>query len=136
MSRKEVNEEIIKELENKVIELDNEKNERDSYFQNFYDEMINMMVIFEQKTQKIIKMQNYNEHPQKRLEINTGNEIYESNIRSKSKNKISPCTYAIQTWKPARAKNASSTNSTEKVIFRGGNTAEYRIKEYYAWRMN
>ena len=88
MSRKEVNEEIIKELENKVIELDNEKNERDSYFQNFYDEMINMMVIFEQKTQKIIKMQNYNEHPQKRLEINTGNEIYETNIRSKSKNKI------------------------------------------------
>ena len=88
MSRKEVNEEIIKELENKVIELDNEKNERDSYFQNFYDEMINMMVIFEQKTQKIIKMQNYSEHPQKKLEINTGNEIYETNIRSKSKNKI------------------------------------------------
>ena len=88
MSRKEVSEEIIKELENKVIELDNEKNERDSYFQNFYDEMINMMVIFEQKTQKIIKMQNYSEHPQKKLEINTGNEIYETNIRSKSKNKI------------------------------------------------
>ena len=88
MSRKEVSEEIIKELENKVIELDNEKNERDTYFQNFYDEMINMMVIFEQKTQKIIKMQNYSEHPQKKLEINTGNEIYETNIRSKSKNKI------------------------------------------------
>ena len=88
MSRKEVSEEIIKELENKLIELDNEKNERDTYFQNFYDEMINMMVIFEQKTQKIIKMQNYSEHPQKKLEINTGNEIYETNIRSKSKNKI------------------------------------------------
>ena len=87
MSRKEANEEIIKELENKIIELDNEKNERDAYFQNFYDEMINMMVIFEQKTQKIIKMQN-SEHPQKKLEINTGNEMFETNIRSKSKSKI------------------------------------------------
>ena len=87
LSRKEGNEEIIKELENKIIELDNEKVERDAYFQNFYDEMINMMVIFEQKTQKIIKMQN-SEHPQKKLEINTGNEIYDSNLRSKSKNKI------------------------------------------------
>ena len=87
LSRKEANEEIIKELENKIIELDNEKNERDDYFQNFYDEMMNMMVIFEQKTQKIIKMQN-SEHPQKKLEINTGNEIYDSNIRTKSKNKI------------------------------------------------
>ena len=87
LSRKEANEEIIKELENKIIELDDEKNERDAYFQHFYDEMINMMVIFEQKTQKIIKMQN-SEHPQKKLEINTGNEIYDSNLRSKSKNKI------------------------------------------------
>ena len=87
LSRKEANEEIIKELENKIIDLDDEKNERDAYFQQFYDEMINMMVIFEQKTQKIIKMQN-SEHPQKKLEINTGNEIYDSNLRSKSKNKI------------------------------------------------
>ena len=46
---------LIKELENKIIELDNEKVERDAYFQNFYDEMINMMAIFEQKTQKIMK---------------------------------------------------------------------------------
>ena len=87
LSRKEANEEIIKELENKIIELDDEKNERDAYFQHFYEEMINMMVIFEQKTQKIIKMQN-SEHPQKKLEINTGNDIYDSNLRSKSKNKI------------------------------------------------
>ena len=87
LSRKEANEEIVKELENKIIELDNEKNERDVYFQNFYDEMINMMVIFEQKTQKIMKMQNI-EHPQKKLEIKTENEIYDSNLRNKSKNKI------------------------------------------------
>ena len=107
LSRKEANEEIIKELEMKVIELDKEKNERDAYFKNFYDEMINMMVLFEQKTQKIIKMQNGEHHP-KKLEINTGNDIYDSinnfkenkvninninnidsGIRSKSKNKIS-----------------------------------------------
>ena len=87
LSRKEGNEEIIKELENKIIELDNEKVERDAYFQNFYDEMINMMAIFEQKTQKIMKMQN-SEHPQKKLEINTENEILDSNLRNKSKNKI------------------------------------------------
>ena len=86
LSRKEANEELIKELENKIIELDNEKSERDTYFQNFYDEMINMMVIFEQKSQKIMKMQN-SEHPQKKLEINTGSETYDTNIRSKSKNK-------------------------------------------------
>ena len=86
-NRKEGVDEIIKELENKIIELDNEKNERDNYFQNFYDEMINMMSIFEQKTQKIMKMQNA-EHPQKKLEINTGTETYDTNIRSKSKNKI------------------------------------------------
>ena len=66
LSRKEANEELIKELENKIIDLDNEKNERDNYFQNFYDEMINMMAIFEQKTQKIMKMQN-SEHPQKKI---------------------------------------------------------------------
>ena len=87
LSRKEGNEEIIKELENKIIELDNEKVERDAYFQNFYDEMINMMAIFEQKTQKIMKMQN-SEHPQKKLEINTENEILDSNLRNKPKNKI------------------------------------------------
>ena len=87
MNRKEGTDEIIKELENKIIELDNEKNERDNYFQNFYDEMINMMSIFEQKTQKIMKMQNA-EHPQKKLEINTGTEAYDANMRSKSKNKI------------------------------------------------
>ena len=87
MNRKEGTDEIIKELENKIIELDNEKSERDNYFQNFYDEMINMMAIFEQKTQKIMKIQG-GEHLQKKLEINTGTETYETNVRSKSKNKI------------------------------------------------
>ena len=74
---KENNEEIIKELEMRILELDKEKNERDAYFKNFHDEMINMMVIFEQKTQKILKMQNI-EHPQKKLEINTGGEMFDS----------------------------------------------------------
>ena len=87
MNRKEGTDEMIKELENKIIELDNEKSERDNYFQNFYDEMINMMAIFEQKTQKIMKIQG-GEHLQKKLEINTGTETYETNVRSKSKNKI------------------------------------------------
>ena len=87
MNRKEGTDEMIKELENKIIELDNEKSERDNYFQNFYDEMINMMAIFEQKTQKIMKIQG-GEHLQKKLEINTGTETYETNARSKSKNKI------------------------------------------------
>ena len=87
MNRKEGTDEIIKELENKIIELDNEKSERDNYFQNFYDEMINMMAIFEQKTQKIMKIQG-GEHLQKKLEINTGTETYETNVRSISKNKI------------------------------------------------
>ena len=34
-----------------------------------------------------MKMQN-SEHPQKKLEINTENEILDSNLRNKSKNKI------------------------------------------------
>ena len=74
---KENNEEIIKELELRILELDKEKTERDAYFKNFHEEMINMMIIFEQKTQKILKMQN-NEHPQKKLEINTGGEMFDS----------------------------------------------------------
>ena len=61
----------------RIVELDKEKNDRDAYFKNFHEEMINMMIIFEQKTQKILKMQ-IGEHPQKKLEINTGGEIFDS----------------------------------------------------------
>ena len=77
LNKKENNEEKIKELETKIMELDKEKSERDAYFKNFYEEMINMMILFEQKTQKIMKLQN-NEHPQKKLEINTGGEMFDS----------------------------------------------------------
>ena len=78
LNKKENNEEIIKELENRIIELDKEKTVRDTYFKNFYEEMINMMIIFEQKTQKILGMQNNEQHPQKKLEINTGGEMFDS----------------------------------------------------------
>ena len=77
-NKKENNEEIIKELEMRIIELDKEKTERDAYFKNFHEEMINMMIIFEQKTQKILRMQNNGQHPQKKLEINTGGEMFDS----------------------------------------------------------
>ena len=77
LNKKENNDEIIKELEMRIVELDKEKNDRDAYFTNFHEEMINMMIIFEQKTQKILKMQN-SEHPQKKLEINTGGEMFDS----------------------------------------------------------
>ena len=77
LSKKEANEEIIKEMEIKIIELDKEKNERDAYFKNFYDEMVNMMILCEQKMQKILKIQNA-EHQQKKLEINTGNDMFDS----------------------------------------------------------
>lgn len=77
LNKKENSEEIIKELEMRIIELDKEKNETDAYFKNFHEEMINMMILFEQKTQKIMKMEN-NEHPQKKLEINTGGEMFDS----------------------------------------------------------
>jgi len=77
LNKKENNEEIIKELEMRIVELDKEKSDRDTYFKNFHEEMINMMIIFEQKTQKILKMQNI-EHPQKKLEINTGGEMFDS----------------------------------------------------------
>ena len=76
LNKKDNNEEIIKELETRIFELDKEKNERDAYFKNFHEEMINMMILFEQKTQKIMKMKN-EEHPQKRLEINTGGEMFD-----------------------------------------------------------
>ena len=76
LNKKENNEEIIKELENRIMELDKEKTQRDIYFKNFHEEMINMMILFEQKTQKIMKMKN-EEHPQKKLEINTGGEIFD-----------------------------------------------------------
>ena len=76
-NKKENSEEKIKELELKIMELDKEKSERDTYFKNFYEEMIKMMYLFEQKTQKIMKLQN-NEHPQKKLEINTGGEMFDS----------------------------------------------------------
>ena len=77
LNKKEGNEEIIKELEMKIFELDNEKKEREAYFKNFYEEMINMFILFEQKTQKIMKIHN-SEHPQKKLEINTGGEMFDS----------------------------------------------------------
>lgn len=77
LNKKENNEEIIKELEMKINELDKEKNDIDVYFKNFYEEMINMMNIFEDKLPKIIKMKN-NECSQKKLEINIGGEIFDS----------------------------------------------------------
>ena len=84
LNKKENNEEIIKELEMKISELDKEKNDIDVYFKNFYEEMINMMNIFEDKLPKfedklpkIIKMKN-NECSQKKLEINIGGEIFDS----------------------------------------------------------
>ena len=77
LNKKENNEEIIKELEMKINELDKEKNDIDVYFKNFYEEMINMMNIFEDKLPKIIKMKN-NESSQKKLEINIGGEIFDS----------------------------------------------------------
>ena len=61
----------------KINELDKEKNDIDVYFKNFYEEMINMMNIFEDKLPKIIKMKN-NESSQKKLEINIGGEIFDS----------------------------------------------------------
>ena len=77
LNKKENNEEIVKELEMRIIELDKEKSERDTYFKNFYEEMNNMMILFDQKLKKIIKIQN-DEHPQKKLEINTGGEMFDS----------------------------------------------------------
>ena len=34
----------------RIIELDKEKSERDTYFKNFYEEMNNMMILFDQNT--------------------------------------------------------------------------------------
>ena len=39
-----------------LIELDKEKTERDAYFKNFHEEMINMMNIFEDKYQLLFQI--------------------------------------------------------------------------------
>ena len=73
-SKKEGNEEIIKELEKKLKELEDEEIERTTYMEEYSEEMSKMMSIFEQKAQEIMRLQNNggNGHQQRRLEINTG----------------------------------------------------------------
>ena len=70
-SKKESNEEKIKELERKLKELEDEEIERKNYMEEYSEEMANMMSVFEQKAQEIVRLQN-NGHMRRRLEINTG----------------------------------------------------------------
>ena len=70
-SKKESNEEKIKELEKKLKELEDEENERKAYMEEYSEEMGNMMTVFEQKAQEIMRLQNTG-HMRRRLEINTG----------------------------------------------------------------
>ena len=70
-SKKENNEEKIKELEKKLKELEDEEIERKNYMEEYSEEMSNMMSVFEQKAQEIMRLQN-NGHIRRRLEINTG----------------------------------------------------------------
>ena len=65
------NEEKIKELEKKLKELEEEEIERKNYMEEYSEEMENMMTVFEQKAQEIMRLQN-NGHLRRRLEINTG----------------------------------------------------------------
>ena len=65
------NEEKIKELEKKLKELEDEEIERKNYMEEYSEEMENMMTVFEQKAQEIMRLQN-NGHLRRRLEINTG----------------------------------------------------------------
>ena len=69
--KKENNEEKIKELERKLKELEDEEIERKNYMEEYSEEMANMMSVFEQKAQEIMRLQN-NGHMRRRLEINTG----------------------------------------------------------------
>ena len=70
-SKKESNEEKIKELEKKLKELEDEENERKAYMEEYSEEMGSMMNVFEQKAQEIMRLQNTG-HMRRRLEINTG----------------------------------------------------------------
>jgi uncharacterized protein (DUF3084 family) len=70
-SKKANNEEKIKELEKKLKELEDEEIERKNYMEEYSEEMANMMNVFEQKAQEIMRLQN-NGHMRRRLEINTG----------------------------------------------------------------
>ena len=70
-TKKENNEEKIKELEKKLKELEDEEIERKNYMEEYSEEMANMMSVFEQKAQEIMRLQNTG-HMRRRLEINTG----------------------------------------------------------------
>ena len=70
-SKKENNDEKIKELEKKLKELEDEEIERKNYMEEYSEEMANMMSVFEQKAQEIMRLQNTG-HIRRRLEINTG----------------------------------------------------------------
>ena len=70
-SKKESNEEKIKELEKKLKELEDEEIERKNYMEEYSEEMANMVSVFEQKAQEIMRLQNTG-HMRRRLEINTG----------------------------------------------------------------
>jgi DNA repair exonuclease SbcCD ATPase subunit len=70
-NKKENNEEKIKELEKKLKELEDEEIERKNYMEEYFGEMVNMMSVFEQKAQEIMRLQNTG-HMRRRLEINTG----------------------------------------------------------------
>ena len=70
-NKKENNEEKIKELEKKLKELEDEEIERKNYMEEYFGEMVNMMSVFEQKAQEIMRLQNTG-HMRRRLEINIG----------------------------------------------------------------
>ena len=64
--------ETIAKLEEKLKELEDEEYERKNYMEKYSEDMSNMMSVFEQKAQEIMRLQN-NGHLRKKLEINTGN---------------------------------------------------------------
>ena len=73
--KKENYEEKIQELKKKLKELEDEEMERKTYMEEYSEEMANMMNVFEQKAQEIMRLQNTG-HMRRRFEMNTGS--YES----------------------------------------------------------
>lgn len=69
--KKENYEEKIQELKKKLKELEDEEIERKTYMEEYSEEMANMMSVFEQKAQEIMRLQNTG-NMRRRLEINTG----------------------------------------------------------------
>lgn len=133
-SKKEGNEEIIKELEKKLKELEDDEIERNNYMEDYEEEMSKMMTIFEQKAQEIMRLQNNgalgNGHQQRRLEINTGS--YDSttpgsdcnfseNIKNKKYGREPSIGHKNATNQEPRANSKNKNKGNSNVYVKGNN---------------